>query len=48
MRKVGFITKFNEFGEEVRDIVPEQYKPNKQLGEEVSGSGFQNGMKVLE
>lgn len=35
MRKVGFITRFNEFGEEVRDIVPEQYKPNKELGEEV-------------
>lgn len=35
LRKVGFVTSFNEFGEEVVDMVPEQYKPNKELGEKV-------------
>jgi len=35
MRKIGFITNYDEFGEMVKDIVPEQYKPNKEIGEEV-------------
>jgi hypothetical protein len=35
MRKVKIITSYNEAGEEVKDIMPEQYKPNKELGEEV-------------
>ena len=35
MRKLGIIYKFNENGELEKDIVPEQYVPNKELGEEV-------------
>ncbi|HOU76081.1 MAG TPA: hypothetical protein PK957_03085 [Candidatus Dojkabacteria bacterium] len=34
-RQVGFITKLDEFGDVVKDMVPEQYKPNKELGEDV-------------
>ena len=35
MRKLGIIYRFNEVGELEKDIVPEQYKPNKELGEQV-------------
>lgn len=35
MRKIGIITKFDEFGDIVKDLVPEQYVPSKELGEEV-------------
>lgn len=35
MRKLGIIYRFNENGELEKDTVPEQYKPNKELGEEV-------------
>ena len=35
MRKVGFIKRFDEFGDIEVEIVPEQYKPNTELGEEV-------------
>ena len=35
MRKIGVIYRFNEFGELEKEIVPEQYKPNTELGEEV-------------
>ena len=35
MRKLGIIYRFNENGELEKDIVPEQYKPNAELGEEV-------------
>ena len=35
LRQVKIITSYNEAGEEIKDIMPEQYKPNKELGEEV-------------
>lgn len=35
MRKIKIIQRFDENGEIVKDIMPEQYKPNKELGEQV-------------
>jgi hypothetical protein len=35
MRKIKVIYRLDEDGELVKDVMPEQYKPNKQLGEQV-------------
>jgi len=35
MRKIKIITKYDDFGNIIKEIMPEQYKPNKELGETV-------------
>jgi len=35
MRKVNIVYSFDEDGQLVKDIMPEQYKPNKEMGEQV-------------
>ena len=35
MRKIKIRTSFDEFGDIVKDLLPEQYVPNKELGEDI-------------